>query len=339
MIEVDGSRGEGGGQILRTSLALAMVTGQPVRFVNIRAARSRPGLQRQHLTAVRAAAQVSGASLDGDEIGAQTLVFTPSKIRAGDYHFAIGTAGSCMLVLQTVLPALMIADGVSQVILEGGTHNPFAPPLDYLQRAYLPLLKRCGPEVDLSLERYGFYPAGGGRAVAKIKPSATTLQPLTLTERGKLIDRQALVVLSQLPENIAARELDTAARKLGWPKACLKVDQVTNSPGPGNVLLLEAEFENVTEIVTGFGDKKVSAERVASRAVREMKAYLQADAPVGVHLADQLLLPLAMAGGGSFRCLRTTSHTITNIETIKMFLDLEVELVPQRDESVLIQVG
>ncbi|WP_417740572.1 RNA 3'-terminal phosphate cyclase [Rosistilla oblonga] len=338
MIEIDGSRGEGGGQILRTSLALSMVTGQPVRFVNIRAARSRPGLLRQHLTGVKAAAAVSGAKVDGDRLGSTTLTFEPSKIQAGDYHFAIGSAGSCLLVLQTILPALMIADGPSRVDLEGGTHNPFAPPFEFLELSFLPLLKEIGPEVRMTLDRPGFYPAGGGRCNAAITP-AEKLQPIELIQRGKLLNREALAIVSRLPAKIAARELETAARTLGWPKSTLKVEPVTTSPGPGNALLLSVSYENVTEVVTGFGDVKVSAERVAKRAAGELKKYLNGTAPVGSHLADQLLLPLAMAGGGQFRCQQTTQHTLTNIETIKMFLDLEIDVQPQEDESVLIRVG
>jgi RNA 3'-terminal phosphate cyclase (ATP) len=171
VIEIDGSFGEGGGQILRSSLALAIVTGQPVRLSNIRAGRRKPGLMRQHLTAVNAAAAICGATVDGERIGATELTFTPGAVRAGEYQFSIGTAGSTTLVLQTVLLPLLTAGGPSRIVLEGGTHNPFAPPFDFLERAYLPLINRMGPNVRATLERPGFYPAGGGRIAIEIEPA------------------------------------------------------------------------------------------------------------------------------------------------------------------------
>lgn len=172
MIIIDGSIGEGGGQILRTALALSMVTGQPFRIENIRAGREKPGLLRQHLTAVNAAATICTATVDGAAIGSRELTFTPEKAKPGEYTFSIGSAGSTTLVLQTVLPALLTADGPSSLTLEGGTHNPHAPPIDFLERTFLPLINRMGPTVTVTLERAGFYPAGGGRVVVKIQPAA-----------------------------------------------------------------------------------------------------------------------------------------------------------------------
>ena len=163
MIEIDGSQGEGGGQILRTALALALVTGKPFRITNIRAGRKKPGLLRQHLTAIQAAMAVGGAAAEGATIGSRDLVFHPGAITPGTYRFAVGTAGSTTLVLQTILPALLCAGGESMLTLEGGTHNPFAPPFDFLQTTFLPQVNRLGPKVEAVLERPGFYPAGGGR--------------------------------------------------------------------------------------------------------------------------------------------------------------------------------
>ena len=185
MIIIDGSQGEGGGQIVRSSLALSLVTGKPVTIDRIRARRSRPGLMRQHLTAFQAAAQIGNADVEGDSIGSSKVTFQPHDLLPGDYSFNIGTAGSTMLVLQTVLPALMVADGPSTIVLEGGTHNPLAPPFDFLARAYAPLVERLGPRIRMRLERPGFYPAGGGRAVVTIEP-ARQLVPLNLMERGDL---------------------------------------------------------------------------------------------------------------------------------------------------------
>ncbi len=325
MIVIDGSQGEGGGQILRSSLALSLVTGRPFRIEKIRAGRKKPGLMRQHLTAVEAAATVGGAERGGADIGSQLLVCTPKKVQAGKYRFAVGTAGSCTLVLQTILPALLTADGPSEVVLEGGTHNPNAPPYDFLARAFLPLIERMGPKIYANLERPGFYPAGGGKFTVTIKPS-TRLQRLDLPERGKILNRSARAVLARLPRHIAERELKVVREKLGWNEACCHIEDADSSPGPGNILFLEIESEHCTEVFTGFGERGVSAEKVAEDTVRQAEVYLRADVPVGPYLADQLLLPMALAGGGSFRTLAPTRHLTTNMEVIRLFLPVDVNM-------------
>jgi RNA 3'-terminal phosphate cyclase (ATP) len=185
MIHIDGSIGEGGGQILRSALGLSMATRQPFRIENIRAARAKPGLLRQHLTAVNAAVTICSATVEGNAISSRALSFEPGKVAPGDFTFSIGSAGSTMLVLQTVLPALLVAEGPTRLVLEGGTHNPFAPPMDFLEKVFLPLISRMGPQVTVVLERAGFYPAGGGRAVVHIEP-VVKLQPLHLRERGAI---------------------------------------------------------------------------------------------------------------------------------------------------------
>lgn len=325
MITIDGSQGEGGGQILRTALALALVTGRPFRIEKIRAGRQKPGLMRQHLTAVGAAAAIGQAEVQGAAIGSPELTFAPRTVKAGRYHFAVGTAGSTTLVLQTVLPALALAEGASEVILEGGTHNPLAPPYDFLARAFLPLLERMGPRVTATLERPGFFPAGGGQIAVRIEPAAR-LTPLELMERGELRARRVRAAVAQVPRNIADRELKTARDLLGWPAETLAVEEVHNSHGPGNVITIEIESEHVTEVFTGFGQRGVLAEKVAEDCVREAREYLAAgDVPVGRHLADQLLIPLALAGGGRFRTLPPTRHTTTNAGIVKRFLDVEIQ--------------
>lgn len=326
MVTIDGSYGEGGGQILRTSLALSLVTGKPLRIEKIRAGRKNPGLLRQHLTSVQAAAEVGQAETTGASLGSTQLTFTPGKIKAGEYHFAIGTAGSTLLVLQTVLPALMIADAPSTLTLEGGTHNPFAPPFDFLEQTFLPLLKRMGVRVDADLIKYGFYPAGGGKLEITIHPvaAANQLSRLELPERGEIRERRARVVLCHLPRNIAERELNIVQKKLSWPKKWHKVETPTNSIAPGNFVSLEIECDHVTEVFTGFGERTVAAEAVADQAALAARRYLASDAAVAEYLADQLLLPMALAGGGSFTTLPPSRHTTTNIEIIKKFLDLEI---------------
>ncbi len=324
MITIDGSFGEGGGQILRTSLALSLVTGKPFSIHNIRAGRKKPGLMRQHLTAVNAAAEIGQAAIEGNRIGSQAFTFEPEIIRPGNFHFAIGSAGSCTLVFQTILPALIIAGGPSEIILEGGTHNPFAPPFDFLEKTFLPVINRMGPEVDAVLEKPGFYPAGGGRFKVSITPAG--LNGFDLLERGNIINKTARAAVANLPVNIANRELEVIREKLEWDRELLKAVEVENSQGPGNILTVEVESDNITEVFTGFGEKGISAEKVAKRAVKSVQEYLSFNVPVGRYLADQLLVPMALAGGGKFRTLSPTKHTTTNAEIIKKFLGVEIAM-------------
>jgi len=325
MILIDGSIGEGGGQILRTALGLSMVTGRAFRIEKIRAGREKPGLLRQHLTAVNAAAAICGASVEGAAISSCELSFTPGKVKAGEYAFSIGTAGSTTLVLQTVLPALLTADGPSCLTLEGGTHNPHAPPIEFLEKAFLPLVNRMGPTVRVALERAGFYPAGGGRFVVNVEPAAKLL-PLHLPERGEIKRRLAKAVVAALPGEIAKRELQRVEKMLGWTGDQLQIRQLPDEWGPGNLLTLEIESEHVTEVFTGFGMKAVTAEAVAEQAVQQARKYLAAKVPVGECLADQLLVPLVLAGGGSFMTQSPTRHTKTNIEVITRFVPVQIAM-------------
>lgn len=325
MITIDGSQGEGGGQILRTALALSLVTGQAFRIENIRAGRKKPGLLRQHLTAVEAATRIGRAQTDGAEIGSLKLTFKPGKVTAGEYSFAVGTAGSTTLVLQTVLPALMLADGPSALRLEGGTHNPFAPPFDFLTKTFLPLLNRMGPTVTATLERPGFYPAGGGRFQVSIQP-VEKLQPIELLERGEVKARRGRILLAQLPEEIGARQARMLRNKLNWSEDDIEIVRVENSAGPGNVVMAEVESESVHEVFTGFGERDVPSGRVIGGVIDQVREYLAASAPVGEYLADQLMIPLALAGGGSFRAVKASLHARTNAAVIGRFLDKTPEI-------------
>ena len=322
MIELDGSRGEGGGQILRSALSLAMVTGLAFRIERIRAGRPKPGLLRQHLAAVQASAAICGAQVRGDALGSTTLQFMPGPLRGGDYDFAIGSAGSCTLVLQTVLPALLRAEVASTLKLSGGTHNPFAPPAHFLQRAFLPLLAKMGARVDLQIRRCGFYPAGGGELLVRIEPCAA-LKPLHLGARGAAVRVYAESLVAAVPAQVAKRELAAVQTALGLGGEALIVRGLPADQGPGNVLMITCEHEQLSEVVVAFGERGVSAEQVAARAVAEMRGYLDSSIAVGEHLADQLLLPLAMAGAGSFTTSAPSGHTLTNAETIAKFLPVE----------------
>lgn len=338
MIHIDGSEGEGGGQVLRNALALSLVTGKPFRIENIRGGRDRPGVMRQHVTAVEAACAVGGAECEELAVGATSLTFEPGAIRPGDHRFAVGTAGSATLVLQTVLAPLMVAESPSRLVLEGGTHNIHAPPFDFLDRVFLPLINRMGPRVSAILVRPGFYPAGGGRMEVEIVP-ARKLARLDLIERGALRRVEARALVAALPGDIAVRELSAVKSVLGWPEESRRIEQLPERFGPGNILLLEAEFENVTEIASGFGKLGVRAEQVGEKAAKRMAGYLASGAAVGPYLADQLLLPMAMAGGGSFTTVKPTRHARTAADIIARFLDVAIAFDEQEDGCHLVTIS
>lgn len=325
MIQINGAAGEGGGQILRSALALAMCTQQSVHIENIRAKRRKPGLMRQHLTALQAAAQICDAKISGDRIGSTEIKFQPGPVKAGDYTFSIGTAGSTSLVFQTIIPALMLADTPSRVTLEGGTHNPFAPPFDFIEQAFLPLLKRMGLNIEVQLHRPGFYPAGGGRWSAEIQP-AGTFESLRLLQRGEILQRQAVAACAGLPGNIARRELEVVANMTSWDADCLQQKKLPEAHGPGNYLNLIVQSEHSTEVFTGFGQRGISAEKVAQNCVKRLRRYLAAEVVVADYLADQLLLPMALIGGGEFTTVEPSQHTLTNIDVIQRFLPVRFEV-------------
>jgi len=318
MLTIDGKMGEGGGQVLRTSLALSAVTAKPFRIEGIRGKRKRPGLLRQHLTAVRAIAEVCGARVQGDRLGSSALTFEPGEPRHGDYHFAVGTAGSATLVFQTVLPPLLMAEGRSRIVFEGGTHNPMAPPFDFIAQTFLPVLHRMGASVSAELERPGFYPAGGGRFQVDLVGGAP-LQPLSLLERGDIESVRIKAVVSQIPEHVAVREMKALANQLADLPIAVDTAQV-ESAGPGNVATVTLRAAHITETFTGFGEHGVRAEKVAHQLAGEVRKHVNADVPVGPHLADQLLIPLVLAGGGELRITKPTLHTRTNVEVIGLFM-------------------
>jgi RNA 3'-terminal phosphate cyclase (ATP) len=327
LLTLDGSRGEGGGQILRSALSLSLVTGRPFRIHSIRAGRAKPGLKRQHLAAVLAAQRVGAARVVGAELGASELLFEPGAIQTGVHHFAVGSAGSACLVLQTVLPALWSADAPSTLEIEGGTHNPLAPPADFLSAAFLPVLRRMGPDVRLELVRHGFFPAGGGKLRVAIRPAPLApLAPLELLERGAPTEHRARAFVAHLPRHVAERELEVVRRRLAWRTEQLEAVEIEDSQGPGNVLSIQLGFEHATELVTGFGEREVRAETVANRAAGAAKRFLAHDAPVGEHLADQLVLPFALARAGRFRTVPLTPHTTTNIEVVREFLAVPIRV-------------
>ncbi len=334
-IVLDGSEGEGGGQILRTGLALSLLTQRPLQIERIRAKRPKPGLMRQHLTCVKAAMAVSGGQAQGAEIGSTQLHFVPSaSLQAGDHHFHIPGAGSSLLVLQTVLPALMLADAPCTLVLEGGTHNPLAPPFEAVAYSYAPLLRRLGIGLDLQLQRRGFMPAGGGCVEVRLTPSSR-LVPFDVCERGALQAMWAEVVAPHLKQDIPVRELHTLSDCLGWPKEIgpdktLRLMDGKADPGPGNALTAVLAYEHVTEVFQELGSQRRSAETVARRVAQQVAHYQRSSGALGEHLADQWMLPLAVAVWRSgqaarYTCTHLSPHTRTQAHTIAQGLPVHIE--------------
>ena len=328
-VEIDGSRGEGGGQVLRTSLALAVIGGRKLRMRRIRAGRKRPGLQPQHLACVAAAARLCGGTARAPgggslEIGAQELELVPGPLDAWPsvLEIDIGTAGSTTLLVQTILVPALASGRALRAVITGGTHNPLAPPFEFLDRVFAPHLRAMGAELSLTLDKPGFVPRGGGRIVVEIGPSK--LRPIELVEAGEITARRAVAIVAGLPRHIAEREIACAQERLRDPVCEIREH---DNMGPHNLFMAEVELASgARELATAHGRKGYPAEDVADDALDELEDFLEAGVPVGEHLADQLLLPLAVAGGGRFRTLPLTLHATTNIETIGHFLDVPIRV-------------
>jgi len=337
MLAIDGSRGEGGGQVLRSALSLSIVTGQAFRMFNIRAQRAKPGLRWQQLAAVRAAQAVSSAVVEGAGLGATEITFTPGDLAGGRFAFDVGTAGSTTLIAQTLIPALLQTGHSFRIAIDGGTHNPMSPPFEFLARTYLPLLRRMGAHVEAQLVRRGFYPAGGGRIELSIG-QCKGLAPIELCSRGSLLSKQAVAIVSRLPLTIAEQELEALGGTLGWPSGVLLAREDEDSTGPGNAVIVELEFENLTEVFTGFGSKGRPARMVADGVATAVADYLAGTAAVDAHLADQLLLPMALAGGGRFTTPQPTAHTLTNIDIVETFMPVTIGIEHNPDGPSTIHV-
>ena len=339
-VEIDGSRGEGGGQVLRTALALAVIERRKLRIHNVRAGRKKPGLQPQHLACVHAAARLCNGLARGPggaplEVGARELEFVPGDGMPDVLELDIGTAGSTTLLAQTILVPAIASGRALRAVFIGGTHNPLAPPFEFLDRVFAPHLRAMGADVTLTLVRPGFLPNGGGTIAVEIRPSK--LAPIDVVEAGPVVARRAIAIVAGLPRHIAEREIACAQERLHDP-VC-EVREHANA-GPHNVFMAEVELASgARELATSHGRKGYPAEDVADDALDELEDFLEAGVPVGPHLADQLLLPLAVAGGGRFRTTPLSLHATTNIETIAHFLDIPIHVSPRPDGSVDVAIG
>jgi len=340
MIVIDGSMGEGGGQILRSALTLSLVTGQPISITSIRAGRKKPGLRPQHLAAARAAAAIGQARLTGDALGSRELTFEPGGVKGGEHRFEVGTAGSTSLVLQTIFLPLALGNSPSQVTITGGTHVPWSPSYHYLAGVWLPMMRRIGLEAELSWSSAGYYPAGGGEIRARIQPSGP-IQPLDLRDRGELRRVEGVSLVSNLPRHIAERQRRRAEQMLASLEVPIAIEeQQPPSPGKGTAVCLQARFDHSIAGFTGLGAPGKPAERVADEAVSAFWAFLHGDGAVDRYLADQILLPLALARGESrYRTEQFTRHLLTQAAVIRAFAlaDIAIPETPDWLEDVIVR--
>ncbi len=337
MIEIDGSTGEGGGQILRTALSLSCITGKPFRIVNIRKGRAKPGLRPQHLAAVQATRSISDAEVEGAEQGSTQISFAPKAVHGGEFEFLIGTAGAVTLVLQAIIPPLLFATRPSLVTITGGTHVPFSPSVDYLAEVFAPTLARLGGDVRLTIETYGFYPRGGGKIRAEIKP-ARRLQPLTLTSPGELRLIRGYSGVGHLPLSIAERQRAAAgealARCLGDSFRQPEIDLVeAPGPGQGTFLFLLAETASITAGFTSLGARGKRAETVGTEAAMELCNHLSTGGALDPYLADQIVPFLALCREEStFTTSRLTRHLLTNLWVSALFTPLHYHVAGEEGQ-------
>ena len=325
MIQIDGSKGEGGGQILRTSLALSLLTGQSFKLINIRANRPKPGLAAQHLACVRAASQISGAIFKGGSLGSTVLHFEPAPVKSGDYRFVINTAGATALVLHTVyLPLILRGDGPSTVRVTGGTHVMAAPSYHFLETTWAGYLAKLGFDASLKMLRPGFYPRGGGEIEAVLQPAAG-VRGLNLTTRPTLTTAGGFAGTADLPASVGKTLARRLKHKLKMAEVESHIPEEDWENGPGAVAGVIFRQAPVPTVFTALGERGRPAEAVADAAVEAALEFRASGCPVDPHSADQLVLPLAFSDDASeFAVSEVTNHLLTNIGTIRKFVEREI---------------
>ena len=331
MIKIDGSHGEGGGQILRTALALSCITGKPFEIYDIRMGREKPGLQPQHLTGVRAAQVISKADIDGAKLGSQRLRFSPEEVKGSEYQFDVseikGSAGSATLVLQAILPPLATAGTRSRVTVKGGTHVEWSPTFHYMRDVLLPLLAKTGIKAGLDIEKWGWYPIGGGKVTLSVEP-VKMLSSISIRERGRLKSLSGISAVSNLPISIAERQRDHGNWLLKGAGLSANMEIVdAPSTGKGTFYFILAEFENIKAGFSALGARGKRAEGVAEEAVRQFLEFSNSEGALEPHLADQIIPYLAICNAPStFTTSRVTRHLLTNAWVTEKFLPVEINI-------------
>jgi len=347
LVEIDGSMGEGGGQILRNAVALSAVLLKPIRVYNIRAKRSNPGLRPQHLTAVKAVAALSSAEVSGLKVGSREIIFRPRRLGGGRLRFDAGTAGSTTLMLQSLMPAMAFSAAPVEAELRGGTNNPMAPPAEYLRDVLAPMLERMGGRFEVELLRRGFYPRGGGVLRASSIP-VESLKPIRLTEFDGVKIIRGLSYSNRLPGHIVERMAASAEKLLRAKGYEVEIEREALQPGdpkcaldPGCGIILVAELGLGALVASDrLGAKGVPAERVGEEAARDLLKQLEAHAPVDRHLGDQLVIWACLADGVSeYRVAELTTHTTTSIELCRLMAGCEAEVEGRVGEPATVRIG
>ena len=324
-IDIDGSFGEGGGQILRTALSLSCITGLPFRLFNIRKGRKKSGLMPQHITCVNAVSEICNAKVSGCSKGSTSLTFTPGKINSGNYTFDIKTAGSTSLVFQTILPPLLFADGPSHITIIGGTHVPFSPNYHYISEVFIPVLNKLGIKIEPSIVKYGFYPKGGGEVSFKILP-AGKIKSLNAASKETLVNISGYTGVSRLPLTIAEREKNSVLKALHPLSAEIQIMDVS-SPGEGTFVFLKGEYDNTLCGFSSLGERGKPAERVGKEAAEQFMHFHNSPACLEPHLSDQILIYLSLSNeNSSFTTSCITQHLLTNIWVIEKFLKVRCQI-------------
>lgn len=331
LVEIDGSLGEGGGQVLRTSLALSLMTGRPVRIVNIRAGRKKPGLAAQHLQAVEASRAVCGGHVEGAALGSTEIALAPGDVVPGEYTFEIGTAGAASLVLHTLFLPLALAGGPSELVIRGGTHVAWSPSFHYLRDQWRPALALMGLDVEVEIRKAGYYPKGGGEILARIF-HRSEVKPLKLSREPFPDAANVTVVSTRLPEHVARRQTDTARELLekAGLEASVHVEEY-DGVAPGTATHVRIAAGLLGGMFTSLGERGLPAEKVASRCVEQAVAFARSDGAVDKYLADQLVLPLALAEGSSeYTTNEITGHLVTNADVVSRFLPVNIDVVGKK---------
>jgi len=334
MLEIDGSFGQAGGQILRTALGLSCLLGKPFRMFHIRKDRRNPGLRPQHLTCVKALAVISNARVKGDSVGSTGLIFEPGETKPGDFFFDIGTAGSTSLLLQAVLPPLVFSRERSRLVLKGGTHVPLSPPFHFISEVFVPMLEMLGIKLHASIESYGFYPKGGGKIRVEILPSSD-IKGINISERGEIKKISGMSGVVNLPLSIAERQRDAALESLSAHGLNAEVSLCKGETfGQGTFAFLKSEAEACPAGFSSLGERGKKAETVGEEAARAFLDYYYAQSCLDHHLADQIVLYLAVAKeGSSFTTSRITNHLLTNLWVIRKFLGVGYHIEGEQGES------